>query len=70
MAKVIVKILFHDLQENKLRNQGEEFECSDVRANELNSKGLVAIVSLDKNIKVESVTPTEDKAVKASYKKK
>lgn len=70
MAKVIVKTLFHDLQGNKLRNQGEEFECSDERANELNSKGLISILSLDKVAKVESVTPTEDKAVKASFKKK
>lgn len=70
MAKVIVKTLFHDLQDNKLRNAGEEFNCSDERANELNGKGLVSILSLDKQAKVESINPTEDKAVKASFKKK
>lgn len=70
MAKVKVKMLFHDLIENKLRNQGEEFDCSDIRANELNDKGLVSILSLDKSAKVESVTPLEDKAIKPTYKKK
>lgn len=70
MAKVKVKMLFHDLIENKLRNQGEEFYCSDDRANELNEKGLISILSLDKSAKVESVTPLEDKAVKPTYKKK
>lgn len=70
MAKVVVKILFHDLLENKLRSQGEEFDCSDARASELNDKGLVSVLSLDKQAKVDSITPTEDKSVKASFKKK
>lgn len=70
MAKVKVKMLFHDLLENKLRNQGEEFECSDIRADELNGKGLISILSTDKSTKVDSITPSQDKAIKPTYKKK
>lgn len=64
MAKVKVLSIFHDLETNALRNAGDIFECSDVRADVLNGKKLVEI--LEKDV----VRPEKDKADKPLYKKK
>ena len=65
MAKVKVKTIFHDLDTNKLRNQGDEFECSNERANYLNGRNLVSVISLDEVVKHE-----KDKSEKPTFKKK
>lgn len=65
MAKVKVKSIFHDIQESKLRQAGDIFECSNDRADVLNNRGLVHVLERDEVIK-----PEKDKADKPSYKKK
>lgn len=65
MAKVQVISVFHDLETNDLRNTGDIFECSDVRADLLNEKRLVVILEKDAPTK-----PKEDKAEKPLFKKK
>lgn len=65
MAKVKVLSIFHDLETNALRNAGDIFECSDARADVLNGKKLVEVLSKDSPIKAK-----EDKAEKPLYKKK
>lgn len=65
MAKVKVLTIFHDLETNALRNAGDVFECSDARADILNQKKLVSIISKDIAVKAE-----KDKADKPIFKKK
>lgn len=67
MAKVKAIMIFHDLVEEKLRSQGEEFECTQARADVLNEKGLVVVLEADKV--VEKIEPTKNKAVKPSHTK-
>jgi hypothetical protein len=65
MAKVKCIVLFHDLVDNVIRNVGDEWECEKSRADVLNERALVHIISID-----EVVTPSENKVLKPSYKKK
>ena len=65
MAKVKVKSIFHDIEENKLRQAGDIFECTNVRADVLNNRGLVFVLEKD-----EEVKPEKDKADKPTFKKK
>ena len=67
MAKVKAVMIFHDLVDEKLRQQGDIFECSQERADMLNEKGLVEVLEADK--KVSKVEPTENKAIKPSKTK-
>lgn len=67
MAKVKAKVIFHDLVEEKLRQAGDEFECTQDRADSLNEKGLIFIIEADK--KQAKVEPTENKAIKPSKTK-
>jgi len=65
MAKVKVKSVFHDLLENKLRAEGDVFECTNERANALNEKNLVDVLELDKQVE-----ETRSKDIKPSHIKK
>ena len=67
MAKVKAVMIFHDLVDEKLRQQGDIFECSQERADMLNERGLVEVLEADK--KVAKVEPTENKAIKPSKTK-
>jgi hypothetical protein len=65
MAKVKVLTIFHDLETNALRQAGDIFECSDARADVLNSKKLVEVLEKSAPIKAD-----KDKADKPVFKKK
>jgi hypothetical protein len=65
MAKVKVLSIFHDLETNALRQAGDIFECSDARADVLNSKKLVEVLEKSSPIK-----PEKDKSEKPVFKKK
>lgn len=64
MAKVKAIMIFHDLVDEKLRQQGDVFECSQERADMLNEKALVEILESDKKVVKEE--PSENKAIKPS----
>ena len=66
MAKVKCVKIFHDLSVNYNRQLGEEWEVDTDRANNLNKLGFVEI---EQKIE-ESVSPTQDKNIKPSFKKK
>jgi hypothetical protein len=66
MAKVKCIVMFHDLTVNFNRELGEEWEVDTDRANNLNKLGFVEI---EQKIE-ESVSPTQDKNIKPSFKKK
>ena len=66
MAKVKCIVMFHDLTVNFNRELGEEWEADTDRANHLNKLGFIEI---EQKIE-ESVSPTQDKNIKPSFKKK
>lgn len=68
MAKVKAVMIFHDLMEEKLRKQGEEFECTQARADVLNEKGLVVVLEADQ-IEHPKEVPAKNKAIKPSSTK-
>lgn len=65
---IVVKCIkpFFDLESNCDRVEGSSWEVEIVRANILNSKGLIECEFPT----IEDVKPTEDKSFKPSLKKK
>ena len=66
--KVRAIISFNDLEENKHRNIGDEFECSKERADYLLKHNAIEIVEEQKEEKVEEEVKIEEP--KKSKKKK
>jgi hypothetical protein len=65
MVTVKCIVMFHDLQDEVMRNVGDEWKCSKERGDVLNARNLVHIIQDD-----AIVQPQENKAVKPNYKKK
>jgi hypothetical protein len=66
--KVRAIISFNDLEENKHRNIGDEFECSKERADYLLKHNAIEIIEEPKEEKVEEEVKIEEP--KKSKKKK
>lgn len=76
--KVRAIISFNDLEENKHRNIGDEFECSKERADYLLKHNAIEIieepkieleVNIDSEKVLEAITKTEEKPKKSKKKK-
>ena len=65
MAKIIVKVPFHDQYTHQLYRPGDKLEFEDERAKACQTNGLVEIVEEKKAEKAEKTEKAEKKTAKA-----